>query len=204
MIAIIDNNLGNLGSMSNMLRKIGAPAVVTSDAAEIERASKLILPGVGAFDTGMRNLSQRGLLEVLRYKALVEQVPILGVCLGMQLMAKHSEEGREAGLGWVDADVVRFQNAGDPQFKIPNMGWNSVRPAKEHHLIGDLGEESRFYFVHSYFLRCANADDVLLTAEYGCEFVAGFQHRNVMGVQFHPEKSHKYGMRLLANFAGRC
>jgi glutamine amidotransferase len=200
MITIVDYNMGNLGSISNMLKKLGVPSKITADAQEIAVASKLILPGVGAFDAGMDNLARSGLLPVLDERVRRAGVPTLGICLGMQLMTRRSEEGQREGLGWVDAEALRFRPA-DAALKVPHMGWNLVRPTRSSPLTDGLPDEPRFYFVHSFHVRCQNPGDVLLTTRYGEEIHSAFQHGNVSGVQFHPEKSHKFGMALLRNFA---
>jgi len=203
VIAIIDYNMGNSGSIRNMLRKLGVDSEITADRDRIAAASKLILPGVGAFDSGMECLERSGLIPVLNERVLEARIPALGICLGMQLMSRSSAEGERGGLGWVDAQAVRFQPA-DPALKVPHMGWNLVTAVRSAPLVEDLPAEPRFYFVHSYFIRCHREADVLLTASYGEVFHAAFQRDNVLGVQFHPEKSHKFGMRLLRNFAERC
>jgi glutamine amidotransferase len=203
MITIVDYGLGNLGSIRNMLKKIGVEAEITSAPERIAAARKLILPGVGAFDAGMENLHGSGLIPLLDERVRSARVPVLGICLGMQLMTRGSSEGTRPGLGWIDAESVRFQ-AADAAFKIPHMGWNVVRPARTGALTDTLPEESRFYFVHSYYVRCDAPEDVLLTTPYGGSFHSGFHRDNVWGVQFHPEKSHKFGIHLLRNFAERC
>ncbi len=202
MIVIIDYGMGNLGSIKNMLKKIGIPSAITGDLKEIERADKLILPGIGAFDNGMLRLQELGMIPVLNRKVLTDRTPTLGICLGMQLMTRGSEEGRLPGLGWFEADTVRFRFREEQHgLKIPHMGWNQVRIAKDSSLLQALDEEPRFYFVHSYYVVCRNPEDVLLRTTHGYEFVSGFQRNNIAGVQFHPEKSHKFGMKLLQNFA---
>jgi glutamine amidotransferase len=203
MITIIDYGMGNLGSIRNMLKKIGHDSQVTADAAVIETAEKLLLPGVGAFDAGMDNLARSGLVPLLNRRVLENHVPVLGICLGMQLMTRRSEEGTREGLGWIDAEAVRFQHT-DPTLKVPHMGWNLVHRTRAATLTDGLPEEPRFYFVHSYLVRCHRDEDVLLRTHYGVDFDSGFQHRNVWGVQFHPEKSHRFGMQLLRNFAEHC
>ncbi len=200
MIAIVDYGMGNLASISNILKAAGSESVVTNDASIIRSASKLILPGVGAFDAGMRNLHRLGLVPLLEECALRDGVPLLGICLGMQLMARRSEEGTEPGLGWVDADVIRFDAAAHPGLKVPHMGWNSVRAVKASPLLATLDERARFYFVHSYHVRCRHRADALLEADYGDAFDAAFECRNLRGVQFHPEKSHRFGMALMKQF----
>ena len=203
MITIVDYGMGNLGSIRNMLRKIGFDSEITSDAGRIAVATKLILPGVGAFDAGMDRLERSGLIPVLGERVLGARVPILGICLGMQLMTYGSTEGARCGLGWIDAQTLRFK-AADAGLKVPHMGWNLVRPMREAALVDALPEDPRFYFVHSYYIRCEQPEDVLLTTTYGEPFHSGFHRGNVWGVQFHPEKSHKFGMHLLRNFAERC
>jgi glutamine amidotransferase len=200
MITIIDYGVGNVGSIVNMLKRIGAAAEVSSDFATVARATKLILPGVGNFDTGMSKLMESGLIPTLNARVLTDRVPILGVCLGMQLLGAGSEEGRCAGLGWIDADTVKFRFEGEPQRNIPHMGWNVVRPLQTHPLFTGLEQENRFYFVHSYHVRCTNRGAVLGETTYGYPFAAMIGSGNVAGVQFHPEKSHRFGLRLLRNF----
>jgi glutamine amidotransferase len=203
VIAIVDYDMGNVGSIRNMLKKIGVAAEVTCDPDRIAAAEKLILPGVGAFDAGIENLRRSGLVPLLEQRVREARVPVLGICLGMQLMTHGSEEGRLEGLGWIDACTLRFR-PDDPALKVPHMGWNRVFAARPSALTDDLPDEPRFYFVHSYHVRCASEDDVVLTTPYGGLFHSAFRRDNVWGVQFHPEKSHKFGMRLLASFAQRC
>jgi imidazole glycerol-phosphate synthase subunit HisH len=203
MIAIINYGVGNLGSIQNMLKKVGyADNVITNDPDEINKADKLILPGVGAFDAGMQKIKESGLLDVLNHNALEVKKPVLGICLGMQLLGKGSEEGVLPGLGWIDSYTKRFQFSEEwAHLKIPHMGWNEVQPVKDHPLISNLPAPSRFYFVHSYYMKCANEADALLRCHYGIDFTCSVQYQNIMGVQFHAEKSHKFGMQLLKNFA---
>jgi glutamine amidotransferase len=202
MIVVVDYRMGNLGSIANMLKKIGVPAVVSSAPDEILAADKLILPGVGAFDRGMASLEELGLVPALREKVLARGAPVLGICLGMQLMTRASEEGALPGLGWVDAVTVRFPPA-SPGLKVPHMGWNTLAPRRETPLFAGMPEPMRFYFVHSFHVVCAHEEDTLAVTAHGAEFTSVFQHGNVVGVQFHPEKSHAFGMRLLGNFATR-
>jgi glutamine amidotransferase len=201
MITIVNYGLGNLGSIQNMFRKIGAPSIITSDFNDIEQATKLILPGVGAFDSGMHRLKELRLVELLNKKVLVERTPILGVCLGVQLMTSSSEEGILPGLGWFDAKAVRFDfNDLVGKYPLPNMGWQDVYLKKYSPLYENMPQDSRFYFVHNFHLKANNEKDISLTANYGYEYVVGLEHENILGVQFHPEKSHKFGMRLYQNF----
>lgn len=204
MIVIVDYGIGNLGSIANMFKKVGVAATISAVPSVIERADKLILPGVGAFEMGMRNLAERGLVPLLNTKVLQAKTPILGLCLGLQLFTRRSEEGVLPGLGWLDAETVRFKfDAGQSQLKIPHMGWNTLAVCQPHPLIEGLVTDSRFYFVHSYHVVCANQYEVLAQTQYGYDFPSAVVKENIMGVQFHPEKSHKFGMRLLKNFAER-
>lgn len=202
MIIIIDYGLGNLGSILNMMKKIGAKAAISSDPEVIGQADRLILPGVGAFDRGMEHLNERGLVPVLNRKALSDRVPVLGICLGCQLITKRSEEGTLPGLGWIDAETVRFRfDSVHGHLKIPHMGWNVARMCGQDPLVAGLDGEQRYYFVHSYHLACNDEGDALMKTSYGYEFVSAVKRGNVTGVQFHPEKSHRFGMQLLKNWA---
>lgn len=202
---IVDYGMGNLGSILNMLKRVGISGMITSEPGQIAAATKLILPGVGAFDNGMKNLNDAGLLPVLNKRVLEDRIPILGICLGAQLLLEGSDEGELPGLGWIRGRVTRFNFAnGDRRLKVPHMGWNVVEPRRESKLFAGAEGEQRFYFVHSYYIDCADAADALTTTPYGKPFVSGVERGNVYGVQFHPEKSHKFGMRLLKNFAELC
>ena len=202
MIIVVDYGMGNLGSILNMLKKVGASgAKISSDPKDIERADKLILPGVGAFDTGMQRLRETGLISLLNDKVLNARTPTLGVCLGMQLLTKVSEEGELPGLGWIDAETIRFRfNPKQSGLKIPHMGWNTIKILKEGTLFKDMYPDARFYFVHSFHVVAHNSEDILTRTEYGYEFVSAIQHGHIMAAQFHPEKSHKFGMKLYKNF----
>lgn len=198
MICIIDYGMGNFGSIKNMFKKIGFKTLITSDPAEIENAGKIILPGVGSFDAAMNKIDELGIKSILEIKTKKEKIPILGICLGMQLLTECSEEGKLPGLGFVKAKTTKFPtNIG---LKIPHMGWNDVQITKLSPLTLDLPPEPRFYFVHSYCVHIENTHDSLLKTHYGIQFDSAIQHENIFGVQFHPEKSHKYGMKLLKNF----
>jgi len=204
VITIVDYGTSNLGSMQNMLKKVGAASMIAASPQDLEPATKIIVPGVGSFDAGMKKLQQSGMIPMLNQKALVEKVPTLGVCLGMQLMTRSSEEGELPGLGWIDAQTRRFDQRLDPGIKVPHMGWNEVVPAKSSELIGQFPPEARFYFAHSFYVACASVEDVLLEVSYGTStFAAAFQRGNLMGAQFHPEKSHRFGMTFLRNFVER-
>jgi len=201
LIVIIDYKMGNLGSILNMLKKIGVQSIVSSLPEDILQADKLILPGVGAFDNGMANLKESSLLSVLNEKVLAKKTPILGICLGMQLLTRRSAEGRLEGLGWVEADTVRFRfGKEESTLKIPHMGWNTVMFKTGSVLSSELEDEARFYFVHSFHVVCDREENVAGKTFYGYEFSSAIQNGNIIGVQFHPEKSHKYGLRLLKNF----
>lgn len=204
MITIVDYGTSNLGSMSNMLRKIGHASRVASAPDQLVDATKIILPGVGSFDAGMKKLVETGMLPVLNRKVMDEGVPILGVCLGMHLMTRGSEEGELPGLGWLPGKAVRFDQIAEPTLRVPHMGWNQVYATKYHVLTADISGDARFYFAHSFFVRPDNASDVLLEAQYGASrFAAAIATRNIIAGQFHPEKSHRFGMWLLRNFAER-
>ena len=201
MIAIIDYNMGNVGSILNMLKKIGAPGVISRERQVIEQADKLILPGVGAFDRGMKNLKDLGLIDLLQDLVVRQHRPILGICLGNQLFSQQSEEGSLLGLGWIHAQTKRFDFSGTAQsLKIPHMGWNTIEIQKNCPLFEGLKEESRFYFVHSYHVVCQDPEDIATQTFYGYNFVSSVQKDNILGVQFHPEKSHTFGIHLFRNF----
>jgi imidazole glycerol-phosphate synthase subunit HisH len=197
MVTIIDYKVGNIGSIKNMIQKIGFKCQIESDYKKILASEKVILPGVGAFDNGMKNLKDSALVEVLNEFALVQKKPILGICLGMQLMAQSSSEGNEPGLGWMPLKVASFQNAQNFKAPIPVMGWNYVKPSRSNPLLSE--ENNRFYFVHSFYFE-RNENEIITTQIEDFSYCAAFQKDNIFGVQFHPEKSHKFGMGLLRNF----
>lgn len=201
MIVIIDYGMGNQKSIFNMLVKVGGQAKISSDINDIALANKLILPGVGAFDYGMQQLRKLGLIDVLNTRVIGDKVPILGICLGVQLFSRRSEEGRLSGLGWIEADTIRFQLPSNSNLKIPHMGWNELNIKIEDPLFKNMYDSPRFYFVHSYHIsnECPEIS-IAGTSLHGYEFVAAIQQNNIYGTQFHPEKSHKFGMRLLQNF----
>ena len=201
MITIVNYGLGNIGSMQNMLRHIGVLSKLESDPIEISKARKLILPGVGSFDAAMNEITNiPGLINVLNHKAKVEKIPILGICLGMQLMTRSSEEGVKKGLGWINADTKRFRL--ESKFKVPHMGWNNVEVNSSTELTDISDDVQRFYFVHSYYVKVDHQVNSLFKTKYGLvEFDSGIVDQNIYGVQFHPEKSHKFGMNLFQRFA---
>jgi glutamine amidotransferase len=200
-LVVVDAGIGNLGAIPNMLKRIGASATITNDGELIAEADRLILPGVGSFDPAMQTLSDLGVVDALTEKALVERVPVLGVCLGMQLLFESSEEGRLPGLGWIPGRVVKFRlDQADRTLRIPHMGWNWVEPANHAALFEGFDEVPRFYFAHSYHVDPANAADVAGWTDYGYRFAASVQHENISGIQFHPEKSHRFGLKVFENF----
>jgi len=201
MLVIVDYGLGNLDSVLNIFKKIGTNDILISGDKEIiSRATKLILPGVGSFDAGMRNLEEKELTPILNQKVLIEKTPILGICLGMQLLTKRSEEGVKAGLGWIDAETIKFNLDPTLKLKVPHMGWNYIKVQKQNPLI-DMDSKNRFYFVHSYYVKCFDENQSIATSHFGNDFTCMVNKGNIYGAQFHPEKSLKFGMKLLENFA---
>lgn len=198
MITIIDYNMGNIGSIANMLKKLRVESVITSDKRIIQNAKKIILPGVGSFDKALDNIKKLDLFEILNIKANVDQIPLLGICLGMQLLTNNSEEGNEKGFGWIDSETCRFKN--DGTIKIPHMGWNNVIRSSNSSLTNNLIEDSRFYFVHSYYVKVNNENNSILKTTHSIEFDSAIQKDNIFGVQFHPEKSGEIGLNILNNF----
>ncbi len=200
MITIVNYGVGNLASIKNMLKKAGFEAVLATEKNEIEKASKIILPGIGAFDHCMSEFNKSGLRELVTKKVLGEKTPVLGICVGLQMLMESSEEGVEPGLGWIKGKTIKFKKETLGDLKIPHMGWTNVQIVKDTLLTQQLGDEPRFYFVHSYYVQPEEQSDIMLTATYGYEFTAAINHENIFGAQFHPEKSHKYGMKILENF----
>lgn len=201
IITIVDYGMGNLGSIRNTFQRLNIETKITSNPQDILDAEKLILPGVGAFDQGMHNLTELGLLPALQKSVLANRVPILGICLGMQLLSKRSEEGHAEGLGWIDAETVRFGfDIADNHRKIPHMGWNSVNPVREGPIVSGVDAGDRFYFIHSYHI--SNIDEKLVTGttEYGYSFPSLIRQDNIFGIQCHPERSHRSGFKILQNF----
>lgn len=202
MIGIVDLSIGNFRSIEKMLAMLGEESLVSSDASELSEADRLILPGVGSFDRAASRLWSSGIADVLEERVIRQRVPVLGICLGMQLLARQSEEGRLPGLGWIDADVVRLEMPDRSRLPIPHMGWNLVDACRPTPLLSS-GDAERFYFVHSFRMECDRADLVVGETTYGRSFASAVQQDNVMGVQFHPEKSHRYGLALLSRFCSR-
>lgn len=199
-IVIIDYGMGNLRSVQKKLLKVGADVEISSNPAIIARADKLVLPGVGHFSNGMKRLKEYGIIEVLNEQVLSKKKPILGICLGMQLMANQSEEGNVKGLGWFDADIIKFTIKNRLKYKVPHMGWNNANIKKESILYKDISDEAMFYFVHSFHIVCKDVKDILTISEYEYPFASSIHKENIYGTQFHPEKSHDWGEQLFKNF----
>lgn len=202
MIAVINYGMGNSGSILNMIKKIGADAIITNKKEEIQKADKIILPGVGTFDNGMSNLCDLGLTEVIKNVVLKERKPFLGICLGMQLLGRSSEEGSMKGLNLIPFESKKFSFDSSLNLKIPHMGWNIVKFNMNDPLFANIKGTQRYYFVHSYHAVCDFAENSLISCYYGYKFTAAVKKDNIYGVQFHPEKSHKFGMKLMENFVG--
>jgi glutamine amidotransferase len=202
MITIIDYGLGNIRAFVNVYERLNIKTRVAHTADDLKEASKIILPGVGAFDHAMTQLNQSGLREELEKQVLVNKVPVVGICVGMQILARSSDEGNLPGLGWIDGEVKIF-DASKIVYKtrLPHMGWNTISPVNGSPLLAGFTPESRFYFLHSYYFECNNTEDVISTTEYGIKYTSAVNSENVYGIQFHPEKSHSNGVQLLKNFA---
>ena len=198
MVVVVNYGVGNLSSVANMLRKAGGDVKVSRDPAEILDAEKLLLPGVGHFNHAMKMLNASGLRDAVDRFAQELRRPVLGICLGAQILGNGSEEGDEPGLGWIDMTCRKLPPM--PGIRVPHMGWNQITRRKSSPLLDRIGEDARFYFVHSYYMECANPDDVLATAVHGIEFTCAVQRGNVMGTQFHPEKSLSHGLEMMRAF----
>lgn len=200
MITIINYGMGNIASIVNMLNYIGVKTVVSSDPDIINQAQRIILPGVGSFDQAITNISNiDGLKEVLDHKAKIQKIPVLGICLGMQLLTNYSEEGKLKGFQWISAITKKFHFS--QNLKIPHMGWNSVSISKEDEILKGLSQNKKYYFVHSYYVEVIHRRNSLMKSNYGIKFDSGINEENIYGFQFHPEKSHRYGLELLSNFS---
>ncbi len=202
MLVIIDFGMGNLRSVLRRVEKLGYQALLTSSTSDIEKADKIILPGVGAYGTGMQNLKERGLIPVLNQKVLKEKTPVLGICLGMQMMTRWGEEGDVNGLGWISADCIRFRFPDDQggYLRIPHMGWNTIERERDDTLLSNVAENERFYFVHSYYVKPNEDAEVVAHTDYGVQFASVIRRDNIFGTQFHPEKSHQAGANLIRSF----
>lgn len=200
MIIIIDSGLGNVRSIYSKIAQMGEDVQISDQLSVIESADKLVLPGVGHFSSGMENITEMGLLPVLKKKVKGEKIPLLGICLGMQLLTNHSEEGNGNGLSFIDAETIHFSNKEPVPMRIPHMGWNTIKIENECPLLHNIPDNSRFYFVHSYHVSCNNQNNIIATTNYGHSYPSIIQNGNIFGVQFHPEKSHKQGIQLIKNF----
>jgi glutamine amidotransferase len=199
LIVIIDYDIGNISAVANMLLRVGVRCKISRQVEDVEQAERILLPGNGSFDACMVNLRASGLIPILEHKVLQQGTPLLGICVGAQMLGHSSAEGKEAGLGWLDMEVKRFPDI--PGLRVPHMGWNQVTPVvPDNRLTKEMDGDSRFYFVHSYYMEPRDTADVLLQAHYGIDFAAGVSRDNITGVQFHPEKSHRFGKKLLASF----
>jgi len=202
MIAIIDYGLGNVMAFYNVYKRLNIPVSIAKRAQDLEGAERVILPGVGAFDHAMNLLNKSGMRDQLDELALNKKIPVLGVCVGMQMLANSSDEGSLPGLGWVGGQVSKFElSPGNTTMRIPHMGWNNVKPLKAEGLMFGLGEESMFYFLHSYYFNCRSTESIIAVSDYEGEFTCAVSSHNIYGVQFHPEKSHGWGSKLLENFS---
>lgn len=202
MIAIIDYGLGNIRAFANVYKKLNVPVIIATKAEDLVNVTKLILPGVGAFDHAMVLLEKSGMRESLDELAMVKKIPVLGICVGMQILACSSEEGKRPGLGWLDAEVKKFDSSKlIHSTRLPHMGWNNVNPVVTNQLFENLDQNARFYFLHSYYFYCQQQENIIALTDYGIQFSCAVNAGNIYGVQFHPEKSHQYGIQLLKNFS---
>jgi len=202
MITIIDYGLGNIRAFVNVYERLNIKTKVAHTAEDIKGASKIILPGVGAFDYAMSQLNASGMRDELEKQVLENKIPIVGICVGMQILAKSSDEGNLPGLGWIDGEVKIFDTSFIPyKTRLPHMGWNSINPVNENPLLVGINNESRFYFLHSYYFVCNRTEEVIATTTYGIHYASAVNKENIFGIQFHPEKSHSNGIQLLHNFA---
>ena len=202
MITIIDYGVGNISAFQNVYKSLDIPTQIAKSVEDLQEVEKLILPGVGAFDYAMSQLNQSGMRERLDELVLIQKTPVIGICVGMQMMGHQSDEGQLKGLQWIDANIRKFDESTLHQrTKLPHMGWNDVFPVSTHPLFEGLEKDALFYFLHSYYFECNNKEDILATSDYGVSFTSAANHDNIYGIQFHPEKSHQYGEKLLHNFA---
>lgn len=202
MITIVDYGLGNIRAFTNVYERLNIKTRIAHKASDISDASKIILPGVGSFDHAMNLLNDSGMREELDKQVLTNKIPVVGICLGMQIMAHSSDEGLLPGLGWIDGEVKLFDSKTIPyKTRMPHMGWNSIKPEKESKILSKLNEQSRFYFLHSYYFVCNKIENILTSTKYGITYTSAINHDNIFGIQYHPEKSHSNGIQLLKNFA---
>ena len=202
MITIIDYGLGNVKAFVNLYTRLNIKTKIAKEAKDLTNASKIILPGVGAFDYAMEQLNKSGMRDQIEKKVLLEKIPFMGICVGMQILANSSDEGKLSGLGWIDGKVEIFQNKeSKPQLELPHMGWNTIKSINDSPILSGLTDKSRFYFLHSFYFAAKNKKDIISTSHYGFDFSSGVSFGNIFGIQFHPEKSHLNGIKLLKNFS---
>jgi imidazole glycerol-phosphate synthase subunit HisH len=201
MISIVDYGMGNLNSIRKAFHRINVPCQIATKPIDVLNAKKIILPGVGHFENGMRRLQDQGLIEILNRKAQEEKIPILGICLGAQLLTSHSEEGDISGLGWIEASTLRFRIENNTKIKVPHMGWNDLQLKSNEPIFDGITKRDQFYFVHSFYIKCIREKDSISKTEYQIVFDSVIKKENIIGVQFHPEKSHDAGLRILHNFS---
>lgn len=202
MIALINYGVGNIRAFVNIYNKLDIPIKIAENENDLDNVDKIILPGVGAFDHAMEKLNASGMRERIDELVLIKKLPVVGICVGMQMLANRSDEGISPGLGWIDADVKKFDvNKIQYETHLPHMGWNDIYGISDNPLLKGLQENAKFYFLHSYYFHCNNESDIIATADYGIKFTCAANHQNIFGVQFHPEKSHQFGIQLLNNFA---
>ncbi|WP_294285690.1 imidazole glycerol phosphate synthase subunit HisH [uncultured Chryseobacterium sp.] len=205
MVTIIDYGVGNINAFLNIYKQLNIPAKTAKTVNELECATKLILPGVGHFDYAMQRFNDSGMKDKVNDLVINHDIPVVGVCVGMQMMAKSSDEGILPGLGWIDARVRKFSPSQvSAKLPLPHMGWNDIRIVKDNPLLEGLEENPRYYFLHSYYFDCSNFEDSIAKTDYGINFTSAVNHDNIFGAQFHPEKSHHFGIQLLKNFAEKC
>lgn len=207
MVGIIDYGVGNISAFRNIYKQLNIPVKIVSKEADLTDVEKIVLPGVGHFDYAMTRFKDSGMVEKINQMVIHEKTPVIGICVGMQMMAKRSDEGVLAGLGWIDAEVKKFDSSltvGRTKLPLPHMGWNDIRPERTTPILTGLENDAQFYFLHSYYFVCNDENDKIASTNYGADFTCAANHSNVYGVQFHPEKSHKYGIQLLKNFADLC
>ena len=202
MITIIDYGVGNIFAFQNVYKRLDIPTKIAKSSQDLIDAEKLVLPGVGSFDFAMNQLNISGMREKLDELVLVKKIPVIGICVGMQIMGNRSDEGELEGLNWIDSEILKFdERLINQRTKLPHMGWNDVIPVKNHPLFIGLEKEAIFYFLHSFYFKCNNPEDSIAVSDYGISFSSAVNRENIFGIQFHPEKSHQFGEQLLHNFA---
>ncbi|MDA7855137.1 imidazole glycerol phosphate synthase subunit HisH [Cyclobacteriaceae bacterium] len=202
MITLIDYDVGNIFAFQNVFKRLDIPTKIAKSEKDLEDAERLILPGVGSFDYAINQLNASGMRKKLDYLVLEKKVPVIGICVGMQIMGNRSDEGNLEGLKWIDSEIIKFdEQLINHRTKLPHMGWNDVTPVSGHPLFKGLEKDAIFYFLHSFYFKCKNLNDSIAFSDYGITFTSSVNHNNIYGIQFHPEKSHHFGEKLLNNFA---